>query len=515
MKRLIILIIALFMPVMVEAATTSISCPAAASIGQTITCSISVSHPNLNGVSLKFATSGVSFVSCNPSSIFNGSRTCQASGAALTTTNATNGGLILTASFKINAAATIGVNSVEVSDAADKLYSSNNASAAVRILSSENTLTRITIGGQVFNNPSQTINLSLNEAQTNILAVAPSAAKVSGAGVKTLNYGLNKFVITSTSESGIARNYTITITRADTRSTNNNLKNLTISTGVINFTANTTYYKTEVATTVTSVNITASLADPKARFVSYPQSLNLNYGSNSAHIKVQAENGAIKTYTIEVVRKDERSSDTTLQDINITGFDIDFTKDKNSYDLTVPFDTEKLTLETSTSSDKAKYVVENPDLKEGLNVVSILVTAENGATNTYKINVIRSGKGVKLSDDNYIKDLKIAGYDLSFKSKEQQYSLTIDKDYDLNIEVKLSDPKAKYEISGNKNLKDQSKIRISVLSESSKKRVYEILIKQKSETPDILLFTLGFISGLIVTIIVDKLILKSLKKKDK
>ncbi len=512
MKKYLLLIILLIVPLKVSAASSSISCPASATIGQNVTCSVNVTHSGLTGVSLKFSLTGASFVSCSPAAIFNGSRLCSANGAALTTTQTTNGGTVLTFVVKVNSASQIAINTVEVSDSAYNNFTANNSSASIRIKSTDNVLSSITVGSQVYNSPAQTINLSLNAASTNISAVAPAGARVSGTGYKALNYGLNKFVLTSTSESGSPRYYTINITRPDNRSSNNNLKTLTTTPGSLSFNSSTLKYKVEVASSVSSVKIAATLADTKAKFVSYPQSLNLNYGSNYANIKVQAENGAVKTYTIEVVRKDDRSSDNLLKSLTIKDFDIDFSSDKTSYEMTVPNEVTKLELEPIINSEVAKMNITNPDLTVGLNKVTIVVTAENGSAKTYEINVTRSQKGVKLSDDNYLKSLEVSGYQIDFKKDKLKYELLIKQDYDLNIKATTQSSKAKYEITGNKSLKNGSRIKITVLSESSKKRTYEILIKQKRELPSSVLISMGVVAGLILAIVLNKIIVKVLKK---
>ncbi len=88
----------------------------------------------------------------------------------------------------------------------------------------------------------------------------------------------------------------------DKRSDNNNLASLAISSGELTpaFHAETTEYRVELAATVTSINITASAADAKAK-VNGTGTKALEPGENKFSITVTAENGAVKTYTIVAV----------------------------------------------------------------------------------------------------------------------------------------------------------------------------------------------------------------------
>ena len=87
---------------------------------------------------------------------------------------------------------------------------------------------------------------------------------------------------------------------------------------------------------------------------------------------------------------------------------------------------------------------------------------------------------INKSDNNYIKDLKIKNYKLEFNKKIKKYTLEIDADDKvLSIEPILDHNKATYEITGNKNLKEGSIIKIVVTAENQVKLTYQIHIKIK------------------------------------
>ena len=98
----------------------------------------------------------------------------------------------------------------------------------------------------------------------------------------------------------------IKITRTDTRDTNNRLSSLGIDDGTISpkFNANTIGYSAKVDEDTQIVNVTAELSSDKATFVNGfgPRKVNLNKGYNKVFIKVRSESGAVRIYTINILR---------------------------------------------------------------------------------------------------------------------------------------------------------------------------------------------------------------------
>ncbi|MGN1298816.1 MAG: cadherin-like beta sandwich domain-containing protein [Candidatus Scatovivens sp.] len=76
-----------------------------------------------------------------------------------------------------------------------------------------------------------------------------------------------------------------------------------------------------------------------------------------------------------------------LQPVDFTGFKSSKT---SGYSVTVENDVTKVTVIPTLADSKASYeVTGNTNLKEGTNVVKILVTAEDGTQKTYQVNVVR------------------------------------------------------------------------------------------------------------------------------
>ena len=83
------------------------------------------------------------------------------------------------------------------------------------------------------------------------------------------------------------------------------------------------------------------------------------------------------------------SDDNDLSSLTIEGFDIDFDSSVTEYSISVPNDTKKVKIGASANDGNASVEgIGDYDVKEGNNEINIVVTAENGDTKVYKINVV-------------------------------------------------------------------------------------------------------------------------------
>ena len=83
------------------------------------------------------------------------------------------------------------------------------------------------------------------------------------------------------------------------------------------------------------------------------------------------------------------SDDNNLSSLIIEGFDIDFDSSITEYSVTVPNDTKKVKIGATANDGNASVSgIGDYDVKEGNNEIKVVVTAENGDTKTYKVNVV-------------------------------------------------------------------------------------------------------------------------------
>lgn len=277
--------------------------------------------------------------------------------------------------------------------------------------SSDSTLKSIKVNNSLIsfdsNVFSYSVTLPSNEDTLNVVAEpsnSKATIKYSDNNRKMLPDELYTMYIYVTAENGSKKTYTVAVRRVDNRSSNNNLKSLVVNDKKITLNSNQSYTLT-VDNKVTTADIKTTLEDTKAK-VEISGNNNLKVGSNTFKIKVTAENEAIKTYTLTIIRKNadgditNLSNNTNLKSLTITNYKIDFNKETLTYNIEVESNVKKLTLKYEVEDSKATVSVDgNKDFKEGLNTVKILVTAENGETATYTINVIQKSKNSEVEND--------------------------------------------------------------------------------------------------------------------
>lgn len=318
---------------------------------------------------------------------------------------------ILTITFK---AKKVGSTNVKISDSemssSNGVLSTNNPSKTITITpppSSNANLSSLSVSNASINFNKDTTNYSVkvgsDVTSINVSATAEdSGAKISGTGSKSLNYGDNKINVVVTAPSGDKKTYTITVTREDNRSKNNNLSSIKLSTGTLSpsFSSGRTTYNVSVPFEVSSINVTATAEDNKAK-VSISGGSSLKAGKvTNVTIKVTAENGSVKTYIVKVTRgkdpnaAEEKNSNNNLASLNL-GQDITlnpkFNKNTTSYEVEVPYKIKNLEIEAIAEDEAfAKVDIIGADnLQVGENEVKIVVTAEDGKIKEYIIKVTR------------------------------------------------------------------------------------------------------------------------------
>lgn len=179
---------------------------------------------------------------------------------------------------------------------------------------------------------------------------------------------------------------------------NNNLKELNIEGVEIEpgFSSDTTSYEAEVSYDRDKIVINATCAGDGCEISNIGEK-SLEVGENRFEIVVTAEDGSKKKYNLFVNRK-EASSDTSLSSLKIKDSNGDnisfgFKSDKHSYNVKVGYDVLFVNFEPECSGDNCKVDdIETKKLEVGENSVKIKVTAEDGSTLEYKINIIREKK---------------------------------------------------------------------------------------------------------------------------
>lgn len=326
-----------------------------------------------------------------------------------------------------------------------------------------------------------------------------------------LNYGNNSFSIIVISQNGSTNTYTLNIERVDQRSSNNNLKDLKVSEGKMSpkFSKNSLTYDVSVPNDVKTLSIEATKDVGSSSYVEGfgPRTIEIHDGLNVAQIKVKSESGAIKVYTLNIIRTD-KSSNNYLKTIKLSNASINFDKNVYEYKINVLYNVLEMEVIAVPEDIKAKVEqIGNKSLVIGENIFTINVIAENGSVLSYKIIVNRLEEGRELSKNNYLSELLINNYPIDFNKDVLNYTIKIANEDRLTISYTPEDEKSIVNIEGNNALKNGSKILIKVTSEDKTVKVYTINIEKEQDSKT------TFIYVTIALIVVILLLLFLFRKK--
>jgi len=289
-------------------------------------------------------------------------------------------------------------------------------------------------------------------------------------------------------------------TTPDNKSSDATLKSLSASGYTLSpsFSSKTTSYTIKVPSSATTVKLEGSATDSKAT-VSGLGNITLTGDTTTAKIKVTAEDGTTKTYTVKIEKEstdnEDKDSDATLKKLDISGYTLSptFKSSVTTYSMKVKNNITSLKVDAIPNSDKAKVQISgNKNWEEGVNVVTIKVTAEDGSTKTYTVNVTRESSNpdketTSKSNDNYLKSLTInSSHEISpkFSKKTTTYDVTVPYEVDkLDLSYVTNNSKAKVTVTGNEDFKvgKVNTVEIEVQAEDGTIRVYTLNVTRSTE----------------------------------
>ena len=204
------------------------------------------------------------------------------------------------------------------------------------------------------------------------------------------------------SSSGSSNSRRTTTSSSQSESSNANLINLGIRPHDFSgFRSNTTSYSVTVPADTESVEVYAEAQDSNAT-VTGTGTVNLQEGENTINVVVTAEDGTTKTYTIVITKETaEDTGENTeivegegLASLSIQNIEISPKFETNVYEYTAKYIGEDTSLQIEANPTNEEYQVEivgNEDLKEGENLITILVSDSDGNNvATYQITVNKS-----------------------------------------------------------------------------------------------------------------------------
>lgn len=286
-----------------------------------------------------------------------------------------------------------------------------------------------------------------------------------------------------------------------TKSSDATLKSLSASGYTLSpsFKANTTSYTVTVPSTATTIKLEGATNHNKAT-VSGLGNITLTGNETVATIKVTAEDGSVKTYTVKIEKEEQKqeevkkSNDATLKKLDVSGYTLTptFKSNVNNYSMKVRNNITSLNVTAIPNNNEAQVVISgNKNWKEGNNTVTIKVTAEDGTVNTYIVNVERASsnnntKTDNKSNDNYLKSLTIKSsheMEPSFNKDVNTYNIKVPYEVEkLDLSYITSNEKSKVEITGNEDFKVGSvnTVEIKVTAEDGSVRIYSLNVTRST-----------------------------------
>jgi hypothetical protein len=245
-----------------------------------------------------------------------------------------------------------------------------------------------------------------------------------------LEVGDNIVNITVTAGNGVAvKTYTVTIHRI---SNDASLKGIALSNGELSplFDINTTNYTVTVDNEITTIDITGTPTHIASTVSGNVTGKSLDVGNNVVEITVTAEDETIRTYYVTVVRNG--SPDATLSNLTFNNGKLSPSFDGNTTNYTLNVENEISTISIQGTANHENATVNgnvtDKSIDVGDNVFNITVTAENGATQTYTITVIRNDH-VLVTEANLISitvnDKRIDINDLEYKANCNEHSIAL------------------------------------------------------------------------------------------
>ena len=264
--------------------------------------------------------------------------------------------------------------------------SATNATGRFNVSSSNTSIATVSTNSVWLENNTQTITVKAIKAGTVTISVVPYDVADSITGDDVTSSVGNKNITLTVKAKEVTNNSGSTTVQTPAKSTDATLKSLRLSVEGMSptFNRNTTAYSLNVGTSVTSISVTASVNNNKAKYY-VTGNTNLKEGNNTIKVVVTAEAGNTKTYTITVTKaKDPEKANASLHNLIISNATLneEFTPENLKYTLKdVNSNVEKLEISAYPENTNATVLITgNDSLVAGENTVVIKVTAQDGIT---------------------------------------------------------------------------------------------------------------------------------------
>ncbi len=194
----------------------------------------------------------------------------------------------------------------------------------------------------------------------------------------TIKYGYNKEYLKVISESGLEKTITLNINYLDNRDQDNSLLSLTINKQIVDLTKDVLVVRVPFNTLKTEIE---ALTSSDKAIVKY-EDVELVLGDNVVKIEVTSEDGKTNEYDVNVIREEKE----VFESFAITGYNLDFDKNKTTYDLKVKNDTKFLKIVFNPKNTKYE-ILNNSNITDGTKIIIKII--DDDGNHEYTINIIK------------------------------------------------------------------------------------------------------------------------------
>lgn len=255
---------------------------------------------------------------------------------------------------------------------------------------------------------------------------------------------------------------------------------------------------------VNKIDIQAITNSASAGFVENygPREVNLKVGNNVILVKVQAENGNVKTYTLNInVSETVTPKKTEITTASKTNNEEIILADEENNVSSTQVNEAVTTTQTENKSEDTKKEEKKEETTTN-NEESVVTTGEDPVKDN---NVVEEPKEEK----PLFQKITIKGYDIGFSKDKHSYSLKVEKNVD-ELEIEVTPENLEFEIVDNKRIHNGTKVIIKVFDTEGE---HEYTINIEKDSLFINIFCYGIFGvGLAVLVYVVYEIIKKKKK---
>lgn len=235
--------------------------------------------------------------------------------------------------------------------------------------------------------------------------------------------------------------------------------------------------------TVTPINASTTALEPVKVKSAASKSITIKSKVATAPAKTTTKKDTTKKET----KKEEvkKSNNSYLSSLNVEDFSLtpEFNKETEKYFLSVNQDINTLEINAKPEDSKAKVEIsENENLDFGITPITVKITAEDGTTREYIIEVNKQDTSLGLSSLSVSSETQDLEFSPKFDKNTTSYILNTEEVSKLNIEALANYEDATIDITGNSELKNGENIITIKVQKDDEVKTYTLTVNNHKQS---------------------------------